>query len=193
MDTKPENTTESKENLPGIRHFIKLYEGADQKLIIDISDETGGLGLRLYFDSSMAGRFGRDLAERARLLVSKDQFDSRIQEFTTFDNFEAIIAPWRINDSNILTANEVEGLHCDECGVNFRAEGGLKKVGAVWKCAKHRTAIDHSSHMNDVKNALKRAISGESSRLIQKILDLMSSSRTRTEIKAELRKMLETL
>lgn len=58
-----------KADLPKLRHRIALSEENDH-IVLDISDETGGLGLRLFLTPVLADQIGTRLCDRARHLVA---------------------------------------------------------------------------------------------------------------------------
>ena len=61
-------------HLPNLKHRIVLAE-EDGKITLDISDDTGGLCLKLYLDLVVASRLGQDMAEKARHAVAKANDD----------------------------------------------------------------------------------------------------------------------
>jgi hypothetical protein len=76
-ETAPAEPTELQQQptndarLPRLRHTIKLSE-EDGTIVLDISDETGGLGLKLYFNPIEAENIARDIYHRAQDLKGKD-------------------------------------------------------------------------------------------------------------------------
>ena len=50
--------------LPRIKHFLKLTV-ENTEIVIDISDETGGLGLKMFFDAKGAREIGIRIIELA--------------------------------------------------------------------------------------------------------------------------------
>lgn len=51
-------------DLPRIKHFLKLSV-ENTEIVIDISDETGGLGLKMFFDTKGAREIGTRIIELA--------------------------------------------------------------------------------------------------------------------------------
>jgi hypothetical protein len=71
----PKNLNNSLDpNLPIVKHFLRLSE-ENSKIVIDISDETGGLGLKILFEPDAAYKFGYDIMEKARNAVSRGSDD----------------------------------------------------------------------------------------------------------------------
>lgn len=154
--------------LPQIKHTLKISEeGSD--IVVDISDETGGLGLKLYFDSAKAHNFGHSLMDRARYLVSNGSDDPKrneTQEFTlrTGDIDRGYPHAAQLTNGHILSEAEISALHCghEGCTRGWQTEGGLVNVGfgrvlRVWRCQEHREYVDHSSHRLDLRLAVERA------------------------------------
>lgn len=72
-------------NLPVLRHKITLTE-EDNFIVLDITDETGGLGLKLMLDPHVASSLGARMMDRARFYASKDSTDPKrniTDEFTS--------------------------------------------------------------------------------------------------------------
>jgi len=65
--------------------LIKLTE-ADGRIVLDIADKAGGLGVKCYLDAHTASRLGQRMADRARFIVSKTSDDPLR---TTEDTFRA--------------------------------------------------------------------------------------------------------
>jgi len=64
--------------------LIELTEGQD-KIILDIQDKNGGLGLKVYLDYAVASRLGIRMADRARFAVAKasnDPLRSAVDQFS---------------------------------------------------------------------------------------------------------------
>lgn len=68
----------------GLRMKLEILEAGDQ-IEVDISDNTGGLCLRLTFAPWEATRLGTALAERARALVSRAKDAPERTEVTKFE------------------------------------------------------------------------------------------------------------
>ena len=67
-----------------LKSKIALTEEEGQ-LVLDVTDDTGGLGLKLYFTPAEATRLGQGLLDRARFAVSSGRGDPKrigTQEFT---------------------------------------------------------------------------------------------------------------
>lgn len=58
-------------HLPRVKHTLRLFEH-DGGLVLDISDETGGLGLQIYLAPIVASKLGQSLTDKARALVAKE-------------------------------------------------------------------------------------------------------------------------
>lgn len=67
--TKPAATSGSA-YLPRLRHTIMVSE-ENGEIVLDITDETGGLGIKLFLGAAEAHRMGYSMMERARMSVSK--------------------------------------------------------------------------------------------------------------------------
>ncbi len=65
-----------------LAHKITLKE-EDGKIVLDITDHTGGFGLKLFMTPVEAHRFGSGLQERARLFVSRG--DDKPKRISTDD------------------------------------------------------------------------------------------------------------
>ena len=189
MRTNPIKIEDEIAALPRLKHTIKLYEDStdpDHFLILDISDETGGLGLRLHLHSSTASALGTRMADRARLMSAKAADDNGrqgIDEFTSSE-FENILKPWR-GALRAIDAKSLNKIICSEpgCKTSWKSPEGLRLVGGEWKCAAHRKEFDHDSHRLDLKEAIERKIASERDNLIS----LLNSTLSRAEIIQKLR------
>ena len=77
--------TKSNPNLPRLQHTIKLTEEL-KEIVLDITDETGGLGIKLYLSAATAYKLGERMMERARVSINRDKDDPQrvgIEEFIT--------------------------------------------------------------------------------------------------------------
>src|ERR1700735_4505874 len=167
-------------HLPQVKHTISMTENPDGSgLILDISDETGGLGLKLYLHSSTASKLGQRMAERARFLTAKANGDSdRLATDTFIDAGDGyFIYPWPAPGSH-LRKHEIQRLRCshDGCVRDYTSPGGLKNIAiggdrepANWRCQEHREAVDHSSHRLDLRMALDRSVEGEIKAILEDI------------------------
>lgn len=72
-------------NLPQIKHIIKVSEEGEF-IVLDISDETGGLGLRLFLSPHLANSIGADLQDRARYAVANAANDPKRHQTEEFFN-----------------------------------------------------------------------------------------------------------
>lgn len=59
-----------------LKNKIALAEEGD-RLVLDITDDTGGFGLKLYLTPGEATRFGQGLLDRARFMVAQAEGDRR--------------------------------------------------------------------------------------------------------------------
>lgn len=143
-------------NLPRVKHTIKVYEEG-QFLLMDISDETGGLGLKIYWPPHNASQFGSEFADRARAMVSKEAIEPERWKVDTFNpNAERQREGWTVGEA---VGDATVAAHCQAkgCGATILSPGGLQLVDGKWRCAAHRTEPDHSSHRNDLRDAHNRA------------------------------------
>ena len=62
--------------LPKLKHKIILTEEAEF-IVLDISDETGGLGLKLFLPPDLANSLGARLQDRARFAVANASSDPK--------------------------------------------------------------------------------------------------------------------
>src|SRR5579863_1544544 len=67
-----------------LKSKITLSEENDH-LVLDITDNTGGLGLKLYFSPNEANNLGQGLIDRARFMVAKAGDDPKRTEETQFN------------------------------------------------------------------------------------------------------------
>ena len=70
--------------LPILKHKILMTEENDS-IVLDISDETGGLGVKLYLTAGEAHRLGSDMMDRARFMVAKASDDPKRTQTQEFD------------------------------------------------------------------------------------------------------------
>lgn len=81
--------TVKEDNLPKLKHKLVLTE-ENGKIVLDISDTTGGLGLRLYLDPSIASKLGQRMADRARFTAACESNDPKRQAIDKFEGDLAI-------------------------------------------------------------------------------------------------------
>ena len=78
-------TKEQIATLPRLKHKIILTEEAEF-IVLDISDETGGLGLKLFLLPSLANSLGARLQDRARYAVANGSDDPKRAVAEEFSN-----------------------------------------------------------------------------------------------------------
>lgn len=176
-------TDEQIAELPVLQHTIKVSE-RDGKIALDISDETGGLGLLLYLSGLTATRLGANLADRGRIMVSTPADDPKRATVDVFSSDEGSrIVPWVIWQGPL--PRNVAEFRCSEpgCGADFTKPGGLTNINMSvegepnFRCAEHRDPVDKASHRLDLQEAVDRAVKGAVERerkLIIKLLELSS-------------------
>jgi hypothetical protein len=141
---------------------------------ISVGETEGGERIRVRFDDmvveldgSAAAWLGRTLEERARRRVANGSDDPRRQALNEIDD-GVIDRTYPHKWPGAQVQKPLEGV--PRCGVCGDGQGGLRMVGTEWRCAEHREAIDHSSHRNDLRDALDRdrvaAVADERKRII---------------------------
>ena len=165
--------------LPVLQHTIKVSE-REGKIALDISDETGGLGLLLYLSGLTATRLGANLADRGRIMASMYSDDPRRAAVDIFSSDEgSCIAPWVIWQGPL--PRNVAEFRCSEpgCGADFTKPGGLTNINmsgkgeSNFRCAEHRDPVDNASHRLDLKEAVDRAAKGAVERERERIIKLL--------------------
>lgn len=94
---------------PQARTFIKLYE-SDNKIMLDISDETRGLGWLVDLDPVVASQLGQRMSDMARNVVAKISESPDRSEVYVIKNpipQDYFVQPARLSQSRIRKPRRV--------------------------------------------------------------------------------------